>query len=284
MLRSILALSFVALISPLARADDAPPKGLRVFHTGHSFHFFLPPIIADMAKGGSVKDHVNAGLSAIGGSRVIQHWDVVEEKNKAKQLLKAGQVDVLTLAPIHLPDEGIEKFAQFALEHNPNIRVTVQESWMPFDMFDPTFKVRPAKVDHNAAKIADLRDIHAKAVKTYDDHIAELNKKFGKRVLFAVPVGPAVVALREKIVEGKAPGLKQQTDLFTDAIGHAKPPLMVLNAYCHYAVIYQRSPVGLPVPDVLKKTNLAEVEKLNLLLQEIAWEAVTSCPQSGVGK
>jgi hypothetical protein len=38
----------------------------------------------------------------------------------------------------------------------------------------------------------------------------------------------------------------------------------------------------LPVPAVLAKTNNAEAEKLNRLLQEIAWKAVTDHPMSGV--
>ena len=62
-----------------------------------------------------------------------------------------------------------------------------------------------------------------------------------------VPVGQAVLALRQKIAAGSAPGLAKQTDLFTDSIGHARPPLAVLVAYCYFAEIYGRSPVGLPV-------------------------------------
>ena len=95
-----------------------------------------------------------------------------------------------------------------------------------------------------------------------------------------VPVGQAVLALREKIIAGAAPGLKTQEDLFTDAIGHARPPLAALAAYCHFAVIYRRSPVGLPVPAVLAKWP--EAEKLNRLLQELAWDAVRRHPLSGV--
>jgi hypothetical protein len=106
-----------------------------------------------------------------------------------------------------------------------------------------------------------------------------LNKKFEKDVVFVVPIGQAVIALREKILDGKAPGLKKQSDLFTDDIGHARAHVMVLNAYCHYAVIYKRSPVGLPVPATAKTD-----EKLNRLLQELAWEAVTKHPLSGVKK
>jgi hypothetical protein len=116
-----------------------------------------------------------------------------------------------------------------------------------------------------------------------DAHIVELNKKLENQVLFVVPVGQAVIALREKIIAGQAPGLKTQEDLFTDAIGHAKAPLQALVAYCHFAVIYKTSPVGLPVPGVLKNAKLGEeTEKLNTLLQELAWEAVTHHPLSGV--
>jgi hypothetical protein len=264
------------------KAKD-PPKGLRVFTCGHSFHVFLPGILSDMAKGAGIKDHTRAGLSSIGGSRVIQHWNVPDEKNKAKAALRDGKVDVLTLSPIYLPDDGIDKFVQLAVENNPNVRVTVQEFWLPFDLYDPTFKIRPKEVDHNALTVDELRKLHEPYFKSMDKHVRELNKKHGKQVVFVVPVGQAVLALREKIVAGKAPGLKAQADLFTDAIGHAKAPLMALASYCHYAVIYRRSPVGLPVPAVLGKAGKSEEgEQLNRLLQELAWQAVTRHPLSGV--
>lgn len=269
----------------VAQTSAAEPitKGERVFSCGHSFHVFVPGILSDMAKGASIKNHEAVGLSGIGGSRVIQHWDVPEANNKAKAALAAGKVDVLTLSPIHLPDEGIEKFATLALEHNPNIRVTVQEFWLPFDIYDTTFKERPKQVDHNAPTGAELRKLHQPYFESMDEHVRELNKKFGKEALFVVPVGQAVIALREEIIAGEAHGLKTQEDLFTDPIGHAKPPLQALATYCHYAVIYRRSPIGLPMPAVLANAkNPAWDERLNRQLQEIAWEAVTHHPLSGV--
>ena len=133
----VLLAANVPAVSP-ARSEDkrrdtpAEPvtQGQRVFSCGHSFHVFVPGILSDMAKAAGIQDHQALGLSAIGGSRVIQHWDVSDDKNKAKEALRSGNVDVLTLSPIHLPDEGIEKFARLALEHNPKIRVTVQEFWL----------------------------------------------------------------------------------------------------------------------------------------------------------
>src|SRR5204862_408556 len=111
------------------------------------------------------------------------------------------------------------------------------------------------KVDHNAPTVAEVRKRHAPYFQSMDDHVRDLNKKLGKEALFVVPVGQAVIALREKIIAGEAPGLSKQSDLFTDPIGHASPPLMALAAYCHYAVIYRRSPVGLPRPAVLGKAK-----------------------------
>ena len=256
-------------------------KGQRVFSAGHSFHVFVPAILNDLAKKAGIKDHAVAGLSPIGGSRVIQHWNVPEDKNKARAALKAGTVDVLTLAPIHLPDDGIANFTKLAVENNPNIRITVQEFWLPFDIYDTTFSKRPKAVDHNAQTAESLQKLHAPYFKSMDKHVKELNAKYDKQVLFVVPVGQAVIALREKIIAGQAPGLKTQEDLFTDPIGHARPPLQALAAYCHFAVIYKRSPVGLPMPAILPKTTNPE---LNRLLQELAWEAVTNHPLSGVRK
>jgi CubicO group peptidase (beta-lactamase class C family) len=268
------------LIQGPAKAGSAPPKGLRVFSCGHSFHFFMPPILTDIAKGAGITDHQFAGLSSIGGSRVIQHWNVPDEKNKAKEKLRAGAVDVLTLAPIYLPDDGIEKFVDLAVDKNPNVRVTLQEFWLPYDVYDTKNPLKGRKVDHNAATLAELRKEHEPYFASIDEQVRALNKKIGKEKVFVVPVGQAVLALRAKIIAGEAPGLKSQDDLFTDAIGHVRAPVQALNAYCHYAVIYRQSPVGLPVPAVLSKA--ADAEKLNRLLQELAWDAVTHHPLSGV--
>ena len=135
-------------------------------------------------------------------------------------------------------------------------------------------------VEHfNIPSIAQLQKLHEPYFQTMDEHIAALNKALGKPVLFVVPLGQAVLALRERIVAGKAPGIEKQSDLFTDKLGHPKPPIQALSAYCHFAVIYQRSPVGLPRPHRLAGKC---PEDLNRLLQELAWDAVTHHPLSGV--
>ena len=258
--------------------------GQRVFTCGHSFHVFVYRILDEMAKAAGIEDHQSVGISRIGGSRVIQHWDVPEEKNEAKAALRAGRVDVLTLSPIWLPDEGIENFARLGLKHDPNIRISVQEFWLPNDTYHPVYPLETrVKVDHNATDIAELRKQQSLYDRDLVRYIRDLNRRLGKEVVFLVPIGQAAAALREKIVAGEAPGLKTQWDLFRDSWGHPQAPLQVLDGYCHFAVVYRRSPVGLPLPsDLARADNLTEKDKLNRLLQELAWEAVTQHPMSGV--
>ena len=50
--------------------------------------------------------------------------------------------------------------------------------------------------------------------------------------------------------------------------------------YCQFAAISGRTPVGLPVPAELQK--IPRAADLNALLQQLAWDAVTAYPLSGV--
>lgn len=278
--RVIIALLLIGIGLPVFSAEPID-KGQRVFSAGHSFHMFMPKMLAELANAAKISNHQQAGLSSIGGSYVYQHWNVADEKNTLKTALRAGQVDVLTLSPIYLPDDGIENLTKLGVEHRPDIRVTIQEFWLPFDVFDVNYKKKkPDPVDRNSRTAAELRTINEPYYKSMDDHVRALNQKFGKNAVLVVPVGQASLALRAKIIAGEAPGLKQQNDLFTDAIGHATAPLQWLTAYCHFAVIYRRSPVGLPCPAALSKD--AHGEALNRLLQELAWDAVKAHPLSGL--
>jgi hypothetical protein len=172
---------------------------------------------------------------------------------------------------------------KLGLEHNPELRITVQEFWMPYDEQSKWYKARNKEkvtVDHDAITIDELRKNHEPYFQAMDEHVRSLNAKHGKTAVYVVPVGQAVLVLRERILKGEVPGLAKQSDLFTDAIGHPKEHVKALAAYCHYAVIYQRTPVGLPVPAGLAKVPGAE--QVNPLLQQLAWDAVTKHPLSGV--
>lgn len=286
-----------AMQLPRARAAEtaAPvaatttPAGLRVFTCGHSFHAaFVPSLLWDLATSAGIKGHTIAGVSYLGGSHASQHWDLPDAQNAAKKALTAGTVDVLTLSCMDHPDDGIANFAKLGFANNPNIRVTLQELWLPEDAwpfwpFDPAQKhvKYTSPLNFNATTVDQLKKAHAPYFQAMEDYASAVNKDLGKQVIFIVPDGQATMALRERIIAGTAPGLKTQSELFADAWGHPTAPLKLLSAYCHYAVIYQRSPVGLPVP--ARVGGEAAIGKdLNLLLQQLAWDAVTHHPMSGV--
>jgi len=290
MLLGALALSSApAGDSPAALASaPAITRGQHLFSTGHSFHFGFPAILDAIAKSAGFADSAVVGISSIGGSRVIQH---VANK-EAQAALANGSVDVLMCTPIYLPDPGIEQFAQIGSKVNPAFRMTVMEFWLPYDNYEPrnytngpagsaTAHVNPPKVDHDAATVAELRRIHQRYVAEMDQEVTRVNTALGRTVVYVVPVGQAVISLREKIIAGQAPGLTRQWDLFTDELGHPKPPLTVMMGWCHYAVIYRKSPLGLPAPKELGTSPTSEA--LNRLLQELAWDAVCHHPLSGVG-
>ena len=289
-MRAFLLLASLAVSTCLSRAADPQPPittGQRVATCGHSFHVFTYRQVEQIAVSAGLK-HQLVGLSSIGGSTVQKHWDVPEEKSAVKQVLKAGGADVLTLSPIWLPDEAIEQFVKLGIEHNPALRITVQGYWMPNDEYEPVYPLQTRKkVDHNATDLAKLRNATLRYAKDIEDCVKGINQRLGKDAVLVVPVGMAAVTLREKIVKGEAPGLKQQGELFRDNWGHALLPLQLLSSYCHYAVIYRKSPVGLPLPlafRTLKDMSDDDKTKLNTLLQQIAWDTVSAHPMSGITK
>jgi hypothetical protein len=291
--RLLAGLVLAALLPAWAAGEDkAPankpdavsaPKGQRVFFAAHSLMWYVPRPLGELAEAAKIKDHKLAGIQSLGGSKTLQHWNLPEEKNKAKQALNKGDVDVFVMSPIQFPDEGIDNFVKLGLEHNPNMRFVVQISWAAWDADMQTFpKGGTQKVDRNKTP-DELRKSHEANIKAAEAQADEINKKAGKKVLYLVPSAQACMALRTKIHNKEMPGLSSQDELFRDPISHPAPPLEALNTYLHYAVIYGQSPVGLPTPGLLKNAKKEGWDdKLNRALQEIAWETVTSYPYSGV--
>ncbi len=269
-------LSLIAVACSTASAQEAnKPAGLRLFYTGHSFHMFVPPRIEQLVRAAGIEGHKLVGTQGIGGSRVIQHWEKADDQNKAKQALASGQVDVFTMAAhLQVPDEGIAKFTELGLAHNPNLRLLVQASWYPFDL--PAERRIRDNAQRDTIQIADLQaavdDWRTKLETQADD----LNRQHGKTCVFIVPVGDAMVKLRSLIVDGKYPGVAKQSELFTDPIGHGGGHVQALASYCNFAAIYRTSPVGLK----LAAPGLDDAQQA--ILQEIAWNTVSGYALSGV--
>jgi hypothetical protein len=279
---------------PACAAEDpsraVPGDGLRVFVMGHSFHIFVADRLAPLAAAAGISGHELLGQQMIGGSSVRQHWELPDEKNAAKAALIAGNVDVLTMSPNWLvPDDAIPRFTDLGMEHNPEVRVLLQISWMGFDHWEPIGDPKlwnPArKIHHNEERdsrtLDGLRAANAAITAVIERQVAGINRARGRDVICIVPVNDAVLRLRERVAAGDVPGIARQSELFTDPIGHGKAPVMALATYCNFVCLYGRSPVGLDDGD----RQLDGIHpKLRPVLQEIAWDVVTANPMSGVTK
>ena len=260
----------------------APPKGLRVFFASHSLMWYVPEPLGKMAEARGIKDHKLVGLQSLGASKTLQHWNLSDDKNEAKKALKSGKVDVFVMSPISFPDEGIENFVKLGLEHNPNMRFIAQLSWGGGDIDNQDF---PKGAFDNVDKEKtpeQLKTLSERNIKSGEAQADDINIKYGqgKKILALVPSAQAMMTLRTMIANKDWPGLTQQGELFVDAV-HPSAPMEALNTYLHFAVLYGQSPVGLPMPAMLKnaKRDVWE-EGFNRSLQELAWETVIKYPQS----
>ncbi len=125
-LRKVVGTTLFALLAgsvPGVGAQTTPghvSNGLRIFVTGHSFHVFVAPMLAELVLAAGIEGHEQVGLQSLGGSTVMRHWDVPDSVNTAKAALMSGGVDVFTMSPVvSVPDEGIARFLALGLERNP---------------------------------------------------------------------------------------------------------------------------------------------------------------------
>jgi hypothetical protein len=265
------------------KADQKPtPPGLRVFYASHSLMWYVPEPLGKMAEARGIKDHKLVGLQSLGASKTLQHWNLPDDKNEAKKALKSGKVDVFVMSPIPFPDEGIENFVKLGLDHNPNIRFIVQLSWGGGDIDNQDF---PNGAFDNVDKEKtpeQLKTMYERNIKTGEAQADDINKKYGKgmKILALVPSAQAMVTLRTKVANKEFPGLTKQGELFVDSV-HPSAPMEALNSYMHFSVLYGQSPVGLPMPAMLKDAKReAWDEKFNRSLQELAWGTVCKYPHS----
>jgi hypothetical protein len=310
----LLALQLTASRVSAQSADE--PVGQKVFYASHSLMWDMPPVLAEQATAFGIEGHAVVGVQRIGVSRASQHWELADDRNQAKQALRDGNVDVFVMSPLVHPDDAITKFVELGLEHNPDMRFMIQISWPGLGYTDNEQFNQPGGFGQRGGAAGgrgdsaggrsgfgggalfgtpadnkppeELEVINAIDIRNAEEQIAMINGQFGngEAVAYLVPTAQAHNALRALIYEGEMPGMSDQTEVFIDPIGHHTAPVIALNAYLHFAVLYEESPVGLPMPEILANASRPEwrSEVLTRKLQELAWDLVTNYPPSGVSQ
>jgi hypothetical protein len=267
-----------------AQEAKTPPVGLRVQNYGNSWGY------------SSNRIRTLETAAEIKSAEFLHHAEVIDGKPvpiytpgclggkikltrecvTLKAKLEAKSIDVFTYTHSNWGDTPIaEEVAEYGSKHNPDFRLLWQAGWMVHDGLGIT-KNGPAR---DAVKIADLQGALDKARKPVEAKVEEINKKFGKRVVFLVPVGDAFVKMRTMVVEGTFPGVTRQSELFNDDMPHQGRLGSILQDYCIFAALYQRSPVGLKV-----SLDKAVTDEQHAILQRIAWETVSKYSYAGIAK
>ena len=262
----------LCVMAGAAAADDAKPQptakdarsGLRCIFKMNVILIKNFDVIAKAAGIG----YQNLGYGVDLDKPLKQGFKFLEDTPRT--LMEKGEVDVcLTVAQNWAAEPALDKWAPAGLAHNPNFRLYQQARFL---------QEKPEERDNS--KIADVQAALDKVRKTLEVRVDAINKDLGKQVVFIVPVGDAIVKLREMVVDGKFPGVTKQSELFMSGYKgalHAEKHVNLLTAYCNYAAIYQKSPVGLKLE---MKEDITDEQ--HAILQKLAWETVSKYPYAGI--
>jgi hypothetical protein len=262
----------------------APPvQPLRVFHLGHSLvGRDMPAMLAQLA-GHDYDSQLGWGTS------LRDHWEPdvpingFEEENDhprfrpAREALASGAYDALVLTEMveirdaiqyHASPDYLVRWAALARAANPDIRIYLYETWHHTDDGNGWL----TRIDR------DLETYWQELVK--NPAITELGAP-----VHLIPAGQAMAAVVRAVAEGGAPQLlfAKHADGSSDTI-HFNDLGAYVVALTHYAVLYHRSPVGLP--HHLRRADGTPADgpdaTLALRMQQIVWDVITRHPETGV--
>lgn len=268
-----------------------PEGGLQVYHLGHSLvGRDMPAMLAQLAGSGHTYD------SQLGwGTSLMQHWEPDQPVNgfdvendhprfrAVEGALASGSYDALVLTEMveiedairyHDSADYLAKWTALARDSNPQIRIYLYETWHHTN--DAAGWL--TRIDADLKKFWQGRIIHPAMAKT-------------DAPIHLIPAGQVMAAfIRALTAQGGLDGVTGADDLMArNADGTADTiHLNDLGAYLvaltHYAVLYHRSPEGLPFALNRADGTLADAPSpaVAALMQRSVWEVVQRHPETGV--
>lgn len=275
-----------------AAPPPAPEGPLRVYHLGHSLvGRDMPAMLAQLAGpehgyesqlgwGTSLRDHWEPDVPINGFEAENDH----PRYRDAREAIGSGDYGAVILTEMVEIKDAIKyhdsttyfgKWADLARGASPAPRIYLYESWHRLD------------VDRGwLARLDGDLSAHWQAALLYPD----LGRN-PEAPAYLIPAGQ-VMAHFVRTVEtlGGLGPVKSRKDLFQTKADGSLDPIHVndLGAYLvaltHYAVLYGRSPEGLPHA-LMRADGSAATDpgpELAQLMQRSVWEVVTALPQTGV--
>ncbi|KIC34108.1 hypothetical protein [Leisingera sp. ANG-S5] len=269
-----------------------PPQGpLKVFHLGHSLVGpDMPHMLAQLApEGHGYNSQLGSGTSLRG------HWEPdeaildFETANKApayrdaKEAIGSGNYDAVVLTEmVELRDalkyfdaaKYLGKWADLARGASPETRLYLYETWHRLD--DPDGWLERIEGDLEALWTRQL--------------LGADSRRTPQQPVYLIPGGQVLAAVARAAEAGEIPGLASRESLFArtpegdlDTI-HINDLGAYVIALTHYAVLYQRSPEGLPHQLTRADGSPAQVFRPEAAakVQAIVWDTVRALPRTGI--
>lgn len=265
----------------------APSGPLNVLHLGHSLvGYDMPIMLTQLAASGH---RFNSQLGW--GTFLKAHWDetaprngfedsnVHQEFRDGHEALESGEYDAVVLTEaVEIRDsikymdspKMLYNLAEKARRYNPDVTVYFYETWHQLD--DPEGWL--SRLDRDLTLY-------------WEDAILRpaLNLEAEPKPIYMIPAGQVMARfVREVEARGGVGPIQSRDDLFLDQI-HFNDYGAYLVALTHYAVLYQRSPVGLPHA-LTKADGTAASDpgaEAALLMQSIVWDVTRAYPKTGLG-
>lgn len=281
----------LATQKPVAPATTKS-KGKRVFFTGHSFFIaggYMAKKLDLIAKAAGKEKHELVGWRYSGGrSGAVDKWWEKGADQEPRKSVAAGKVDVLTVCTYWMKkgseqERCVQNFVKLMQESNPDGLVYLITTKIPFDGQYQDKGGWNARTKAELAKLSGWVDETHRYANHHGALVDEINKAYGKTVIKAVPLYYGQALLRMQIIDGQVPGVKKQSELYRDAMGHVSELGQRLNAFTVFAAIYGGTPVGLQVPE-WEKSGDAVRRAQNMSLQNAAWAAVQAAPVTREGR
>lgn len=266
-----------------------PPQPLRVYHLGHSLvGREMPAMLAQLGGndyalqlgwGTTLKAHFEPDVEING---FAQENDTPKYRD-AHEALASGEYDDFIMTEMVALSDAIKyfdtrtyvaKWAAEAAAGNPGGEIFLYETWHSLD--DQADWLTRLPTDLETMWKPDLLWPAARAA---------------KKPVWLIPAGQVMAKLvTEAETQGGIAEFKTRKDLFATTPEGALDPIhpndlgIYLVALTHYAVLYGKSPVGLP--HELRRADgtpaTAPSPELARRMQETVWDVVTAIPETGV--
>lgn len=265
-----------AFASPLA-----PPTGpLQTYHLGHSLvGRDMPAMLAQLA---GHTHHSQLGW----GASLGDHWkgavNGFAEENAhpahrpARAALESAAYDAVIFTEMvelreairyHDSAARLADWAALARKARPDLRLYLYETW--HRLGDPAGWLN--RIDTDLPTLWEAQILRPAIARAGLIHV--------------IPGGQVMAAAVRAVEAGQVPGLTTRQDFFTDDI-HLNDIGAWLIAMTHYAVLYHRSPLGLPAQLTRADGTPATPPPPDAAaaLQKVVWQVVTGYRATGVAK